>query len=450
MKFKTDFLTLIAVVLAIFCSRANALDWYYNPSFNYTERYTNNLRLLASNIKPAPTTMFISTLSPTLAMGYLEDDSELNTSFNWNQLLYHEQSNLDFSEKLANLNYLFKGEKWIANLAASYGDQATLGSESVQLGITGAGNVAIQVARYTRTLAPSLTYKIDEKNTLNLSGSYANTNYGAHPASGLGFSPYKSSQISLTATHAYSERLSFNLTGSYNNYNAKNNLASSCNYFRLSGHTLIIDPNNPLPCELNYNQNSDTLNAQIGVNYALNETWSANASVGLRETISHTIETFSPTAYGRFNINGSATTIPDSTTQGKTYAIGIVHNYEKGSISFNGNQQLSPASTGTQQNITQFTSTASYNLSETISTSITGSYLVSDTINSSTVTNASVFNRTLTSITPNLRWQWNEDMFLQLNYTYIEQIYTQSKLAATSDSVQLQFIYQPPINRQVK
>jgi hypothetical protein len=192
------------------------------------------------------------------------------------------------------------------------------------------------------------------------------------------------------------------------------------------------------------------LNGQFGVNYALSETWTANASFGLRETISHTLETYTPSAYPPYNINGSANSSPSITSMGKTYALGIVHNYEKGSVTFNGSQQISPATTGSQQQVTQFSSTLSYGLGETLSSSITGSYLISDSINLSNVTNGAFFNRTLTSITPNLRWQWDENMYLQLNYTYIEQIYTQSKLAATSDSVQLQFIYQPHLNRQVK
>ncbi|MGD0961028.1 MAG: hypothetical protein ABSB19_14580 [Methylomonas sp.] len=454
MKIKTDFILLMPV---FFSGTCQALDWYYSPSMTVNERYTDNLRLQIA--PPTPSGNFITTVSPALTGGYIDSNNEFYGNFNWNQLLYHNDPNLDFSEKIGKLFYQYTGERWSANFTGTYGDQASLAAESVQLGAFGSGVIGIQVARYSRFFAPSMTYKLDEKNSLQLSGSYMDTNFGAHPISGLGFSGFISKGLSLTGSHVYSEKLSFNVSGSYSGYSAKNNVPEI---------GAIADLNEPPTCALTqtaciydetlaYRSNSDTYSLQMGMNYAFTETMALNLSVGARRTNSNTSEVLS----NRTVIDGFIVEPPSpqlstftSTINGQNYSGSFSKTFEKGGFSINASQQLSPASTGTQQQVTQFSLSGNYGLSERWSSGFMGTYLTSDTISTLGIggasSNPAAYNRIYVTLAPNIKWQWTPDLTAQLTYTYINQEFTLSHADAYANSLQLQFVYQPILNRQVK
>lgn len=458
MKLKTEVMVLLLLGNS---GSVYAVDWYYSPSVNVTERYIDNLRL---QISPVPRGNFITTLSPSIKGGYIGDESELYGSFNWNQLFYTSQPDLDFGEKIGYLKYLFKGEKFSGNVLANYGAQATLGSEYIQLGATGSGILSpvttfksIQVAQFTRMISPELDYQIDEKNSLQLSGSYIDANFGAHPSVGLSFSDYTSGQGSLTGIHAYSEKLSFNLSGSYSNYQSHNNIPQTLPGGRcgiVNGASVGIYNGN---CNTNlaYQQNSDTYSAQLGFNYAPIETWSFTGSIGMRATQSHTNELTSilPNQLGLNKLLFNPLQISDTNKSGNNYSASVKKQFEKGSLSLAASQILSPASTGTQQQVTTFTLTGNYNFTERWSAGLNTAYLMSDTISTQNNTlsgTPSSYNRTVTSFSPSLQWQWTADVQLQFMYLYIDQNYTATNQTATSNTLQMQFIYQPSINRQVK
>ena len=87
---------LAVICLGSFCMPAYALDWLINPQLDVTERYTDNLRLLIGSHHPGN---LITTLSPSLVLGYIEDNEDFQANLRWNQLLYHDDPNIDFSEK---------------------------------------------------------------------------------------------------------------------------------------------------------------------------------------------------------------------------------------------------------------------------------------------------------------------------------------------------------------
>jgi hypothetical protein len=444
MDIKKEFL---AILLVLCSSVSYAYDWYANPSLALTERYIDNLRLQNPGSLPPIRGNFISTLSPTMTLGYIEDNHELNGGVTINQLLYHDQPSLDFTEVLANMNFSMQNtERWSSGFKASFGDQASLGTESVQLGVNGSGAVSIQLARYTTTLAPNIAYRIDEKNTLQLSANYMSTTYGPHPNQGLGYSPYDNLQATLSGIHAYSERLSLNVSASYSNYNTHNNVPSNCLFY---GFVLRGGPIIPYTCQMAYQQTSNTYSTQAGFNYFFTENLSMNGSVGLRDSAS--VSNLNYTPY--FVPSLPSDSVTNSTVNGKTYALGINQDLEKGNVNISASQQLNPASTGTQQQTTQVLASGRYNLTEQWSTGLNASYLITQSVSSvisPLVSNSAIFNRNLLSISPNLKWDWTPEMSFLLSYTYLDQKYTLSNQTATSNALQLQFVYQPSINRQVK
>lgn len=439
MKFNTK---LLLPALAVFSGNCQAFDWLFEPKFAANERYTDNLRM---QIKPTRDNL-ITTLSPGVLLGYMAENHALNASFNWNELIYHGESELDFSEKLANINQQYTGERFKAELAAQYAIQSSI---NTQLDLDGSGNLQVQVPRTTRSLAPSLTYNLTERNALQFSYNYVDVAFERNEslANNLGYSDYDNQQFSATFIHTYSEVLSFNFTGSYSKFvSASDSTTNSRNSF----------PNRSVTTS--YEQNSTNFLYQGGVQYQYDELTQLAASVGMRQTENETQYSqsviYDPEIPGFFE-NGPVFEIntPPSSASGHVFSLSLNRKTEWGSFSANAGQQLNPSSSGNQQQTTNFSGNLIYNLDERWSTSLTASYLISEATQSFTNSNnGNVVNntRTLSTLTPSLRWRWTPEINLDLSYIYRQQDYSFLNDSAIGNNLQLQFSYQPQINRQVK
>ncbi|QPK64886.1 hypothetical protein IVG45_08095 [Methylomonas sp. LL1] len=445
MKIKTEFLL---PALVLFSNHCQAFDWLLQPDFSATERYTDNLRM---QITPTRDNL-ITTLSPGLLLGYIAENQELKTSFKWNELIYHGESELDFSEKIANASHQFNAERFKTDLSAQYAEQSSI---NTQLDPEGSGNLQIQVPRTTRSVSPGITYNLTEQNAVQLGYNYVDVKFDTTEslADNLGFSDYDNQQFSATFIHTYSERLSFNLTGAYSKFNSSNDSSNSRSFI-----TFIPAP--PFLVGLNqsrttsYEQSSTTLFYQAGLQYLFDEQTQFSLSAGMRETENRTrysqIVTFNP-EYPPYITNPEPTEINDtSTASGHVFSANLTRNSEWGGFTLNAGQQLNPSSSGSQQQSTTFSANLRYNLSERWTTGVTASYLMSESTstlnNNSNISN----NRTYTTLTPNIRWRWTPEINLELSYSYRQQEFDALGQTAIGNNLQLQFSYQPLINRQVK
>lgn len=451
--------------LLVLNNNCPALDWYTQGNAVLTNRYTDNLRLSQNPTRDN----LISTLSPSAIFGFIESNQEFSFKSSLNQFIYYGESNLDFLEKIGTLNYYYRGEKWNTNFVGRYGEESSF---DYQLGVTGSGNLLIQVPRYTLSLSPTFNYNLTEKDSLQITGTYTNLKYGSLPfGSGLGFSPYENDQLSTALTHRYSERLSLNINAGYNKYDANGTFAGNL------APTLVDhnNPNNiyePFAGNTFYQQNSTTLSYQVGFNYKFDEKTTLVANGGIRNSQTHSVNNAewtdpnTPSYYKNCNGNFiyyTSTNTPwltcptalyeqNATTNGKLYSATFTRLFETGDLNLFFNQQLNPASTGSQQQTTQFQLTFNYFLDDRWNVGLNSSYLISKyLLNYSGVTTAvGNNNRTLITIAPNISWKWTPEMNFQLTYTYQDQMFTVQNQSAIGDSVQLQFNYQPLLNRQVK
>lgn len=419
MKIKTDFWL---TALAFASQDIFALDFLLEPDFSIKERYEDNLRLQ----EHPPRDNWITTVSPGLMLGYIAENNELKSNFKWNELIYHGESALDFSEKLGNISHQFKGERFKTDLSASYSEQSSL---TTQLDETGSGDLRIQLPRFSKSISPNLTYSLSEKNSLQLGYSYSDVsfeNVTGQINNSLNFADYTYEQFFATISHAYTERLSFNLSGSYSIYESSNETPG---IFITSG----------------LSQSSTTLNYQAGVQYLFDEKTQLAFSAGIRDTETESVQFRKVTSTGDIFSQSDFS----QNTMGHVFSANFSRGTEWGSFGFNAGQQLNPASTGNQQTTTTFSARLFYNLSERLSTGINASYLQAEavsTLNNSNISN----NRTLTSLSPTFKWRWSDDMNLEFSYSFRQQNLETSNQTAIADSVQLQFSYQPQINRQVK
>ncbi len=462
MNMKTVFL--LPVMILFVNNSCYALDWLLDPGFSFTERYTDNYRL---QITPQPATL-LSTISPSLLLGYVADDNELKTQLNWNELLYLNQANLNFAEKIINVDHAFHAERWNTKLIAKYGEEAAIAS---QLDVNGSGQiVGVQVPRYTRSLIPEFNYQLTERNSLQLSGGYTDVTFGSHPS--VGYTDYTNQLVSAMLTHLYSEKLSFDFSTGYTIYSAgNNNLPNTIagTTYTISGLQVpqtFVNLFTPIPASslsYNYALKSTYINYQLGFRYTYDEKTLFTGSAGIRDVTSHSQYSYNQNPNC---VNGPLPVLPFITqscnipnnqsitfnTLGNIYSLGVKRDFEQGNLNLSANQQISPASTGTLQQTTVINAIGQYQLSDRWSAGLTGMYLksVSTAGTASGTISSTYLNRVFISASPNIQWKWTPDINLQLSYTYMNQVYTVTDQTAVSNGVQLQFVYQPPINRQVK
>jgi len=450
MKFKTEFLL---PALLLFTSNCPALDWLVTPSMTLSQRYTDNLRMLYV----PHSDNFITTISPGLVLGYIEDDNDLKLNLNWNQLEYLGDSSLDFSEKIASLNHTFRRDRWSTGITARYGEESSFGT---QLGENGSGILTVQVPRYSTTISPQISYQFTEKNSLQLSGSYLDVSFGPHPnTGGLSFANYNNESVNATATHKYLPNLSFNFTTSYSLYNANNTIPGTTSLpIQNCPGQLPTNGVFPAACyqsttyQTVYSQTSTTLSYTLGFNYSFDEQTLIAASGGIRNSDTNSGNNVTVDCVKTSVDCGNSNSPYLSTTSGKIYSASITRSFESGNVNLSYNQQLSPASTGSQQQTTQYGASFAYEFTERWSAGLNASYMLSQYVAGygSSPSSYANNNRTITTISPNIKWLWTPEMYFQFSYTYMNQDLVLQNEMATANNLQLQFIYQPQINRQVK
>lgn len=441
MKIKTEFLL---PAMALFSSQCLALDWLFQPYFNANERYADNVTMQQANSVNIISSM-ITTISPSIMLGYQAENNDLKTRFTWNELIYHNASDLDFSEKLLDINHQYQGERFKTSLLAGYHEQSSINTQLVDptLNITGQS----LVPRFTRSIAPSITFFLTEKNSLQFDYSYQDVTFDK-PAGiqSLSYSDYTSQQFSSTLTHAYSERLSFNLVGAYSLFNSSTSFPSNSS-FQVFG----IPINRSV--ETNYDQNSNTFFYQGGLQYAFDELTQLSLSAGMRNTDNKTkfgqTITYDPEIPFLGLSNSTGENNVSSKASGHVFSASLSRKGEWGNASLNAGQQLNPSSSGSQQQTTTVSAQANYNITERWVTGLNANYRLSEYTSILNAVNTAN-NSTYTTVSPNIRWRWTPEINFQLSYTYAQRDYTSREQTATGNNVQLQFSYQPQINRQVK
>lgn len=390
-----------------------ATDYYIDPRFSSTQRYDTNI-----NLRPnPPQANWITTVSPAANFGLRHENGELNSNFTWNQLFYTNQSELDIDEQLFSIDYKHKTERFDWNFKNSYNNRSSLNTEGTVLG----GLNTIQVMTKQLNLAPSVSYSLNELSSLSFDYSYNKTNYDKNKGT-LFRNDYDYHQASGTLTHFYTEQDKLNATLSGSRYK-------------------LVQLEFPTYNEV----------AQLGWQHSFSEQLVTNVSAGMNFSQSQS----SNILFG--NINGTniylnpvtGTFTPDqnfkSSQVGQVFQASINKTFERGSISLIGARNQTPTSQGLQTS-TSLSINNAYTINERWTSGLSASY---SSYESASVSNSSL-NRTYSTISPNINWKWTPEVNLGLSYTFRQQEYERNSQLSQGNTVQLQFTYQPQINRQVK
>ncbi len=416
---------------AMLCASFNcqAYDFYYRPLMNSYERYSSNIYLAT---KPKQGN-WITTLSPGIDWGVRNDNFKVNSNFTWNQLFYTNQTSLDISEQLFSIDYSHAHDRFQWGMDSSYNNQSSLSNSPSNQG-TVLGTSLTQVMSKQLSLAPTVTYALTELSSVTLNYSYNKTDYQKTTNNYL--RNYEYQQLAGSYSHLYTEKDKLNAS--------------------LSGS--IYD--SPSQSILGYGLTTYNTVAQTGWQHSFSEQLVSYLSVGMNYSQSD-LQLQEPQL--RFigylqgkpvfidPVNGLTLTqqylgVNQTTTgMGSVYKASLQKSFEKGSVSVVGSQNQTPTSQGLQTQ-TQLSVTSAYNLTERLSTGISASYAKYD----QTGAQSSFLNRSLSSISPNLNWQWTREVNVGLSYSYVQQNYQNSNQSAQNNTLQLQLSYQPQLNNQVK
>ena len=410
---KKCFLVSLTLCASLTCQ---AEGYYLKPVFSANERYLSNLFM-----RPVPLQdNWITTLSPGVNFGILNENGDLNSNFTWNHLFYTNQSELDIDEQLFNVAYQHKNiERLQWGFDGSYNNRSSLNTEGTVNGL-----VFTQVMSKQLSLAPSVSYNVDELSTLSLDYSYNKTTYEKNRNSFL--ANYDYHQVSSTFNHHYTEFDQMNVTLSSSRYNTQV-------------------------------QNLTTFNhvAQLGWQHSFSEQLVAYVSGGMNYSQAESTQQIpahcvfdlslvnSPCSPFRLEPASEITT--KKSGFGKVFRASIQKSFERGSVSLIGSQNQTPTSQGlqTQQ---QLAINTTYTINERWSTGLSASYSSYEVTGQQNGSS----NRTLYSISPNIRWKLSPEINVGLSYSFGQQKFQGGNQPSQGNTVELQFSYQPQINHQVK
>jgi hypothetical protein len=274
------------------------------------------------------------------------------------------------------------------------------------------------------SFAPTVSYSLDERSSVELDYSYEKVTYEKNENSFL--ADYDYHQASGTYNYLYTEHDKLNMTLSSSRYKT------------------------PLQSQTNFNHV-----AQLGWQHSFSEKLVAYVSGGLNYSQVETTQQIPAHCSNPFLTQlgcqfFSLPYIPASeiTTKksgiGKVFRASLQKSFEQGSVSLVGLQNQTPTSQGLQTQ-TQLSISGAYTINERWTSGLTAGY----TSYEQTGQQNSSLNRTYYSISPNINWKWTPEINLGLTYTFREQDF-KSGSQASGNTVQLQFTYQPQTNYQVK
>ncbi len=378
-----------AILCASFTCQAN--DYFFQPVISSSERYTSNLLL-----RPTSTGNWISKLSPGFNVGLRSDNINLKSNFTWNQLFYTNNSALNISEQLFNIDYEHRRGRLQWGLDAYFNHQSSLNNLNTVQGLA-----FTQVMVKQLNIAPTVSYALNELSSVSLNYSYTNAAY--EKSQNIILSNYDYQQLSSTFTHLYTEHDKLNATVSGSRYKIPTRGLTTFNEV-----------------------------GQLGWQHSFNEQLVTYVSAG---------------------INYSQSELQSTTITTNTHGIGgvfqasVQKSFEKGSIALVAAQNQTPTSQGLQTQ-SQLTLTPTYAITERWSSSLSANYSMYKMPAAHNGPNN--LDRTYASVNPNINWKWTPEINVGLTYTYRQQEYKNSNQLRQDNGIQLQITYQPQTNNQVK
>lgn len=373
------------IVIAALSSAAlfnvQAAEWSLTGGLNPSLTYDDNVFMRESNKLGD----YHATMTPTLKMAYETDRSEVSLSTGYVMDRYDTSSHLDNDDPFFNLNTAYKTQRSTWGLGLEFSERSSRSDAADDT-----GDFETNSTYTTKSISPSFSYQLTERDALSLSASYSEKTYST-----TDFSDSKNRSLSSHWQHQFTER-----------FNGGVSLSASNN--KSTGLLELTD--------------DDTYNLSLTSNYKLSEIWDINGSVGVNQLNSQQTNLFGAT---------------DKTkSTGPSLSINVSYKTDVDQANLSISRSISPSSTGDVNEQDKISMGWSRPVSETLTASIQASYQTTD----SAVESGSDERENI-DISPSINWQYSPDTTLSLSYNYRQQKESALNTNASSNAVMLTFNY---------
>ena len=385
---KTSQAVFVGLAILLLPHVSTALEWSAQPSVTVGSTVNDNI-----NLVPGPhDTVWASTISPQVTLNASSARSTSSGRAQINRLDYFSNSALSRTDGLLDLTFTRQYERSQLSLAGNLTRDSTLESELIQTGV-----VTTRAQRTSRTLDPTWSYFITERDVINFGYSYLDVSYGNATTGGL--LNYTEEDPSVVLTHAFSEKNKLNLSLSYSNYKSLNpvSLATNTSQYRFT-----------------------TTSAQMGFSRELSETLSVSLMAGVHKTDSSII---SQDCLFVFNIcfPDPNLTETNSSNTGSLFKLTLQKAFESSQITSELSRSLQPTADGGEVQTDRLLGGYNAKLSQTVSGSLNMSLYKTQASTGSRTSNNSRYY----SISPALSWQitewWSANAFYARSVSKPEQ-----------------------------
>ncbi len=322
--------------------------------------------------------------SPTVVLGHALENTSSSLSLGYKLDRYTSLSELDTENPFARLNSNYQWERSSVGLNASYVEDTTRTDAE-----NDTGDFTTQSIVKTKTLAPSYSYQLTERDNLSLNGTYTEREYST-----TDFSDNETKSLTMGWQRQYTERLNGGVSATVSNYKSEG---------------------------VNSSSENDNYNLSLTAGYQWSETWQFSGQVGVRQLKSE------QTSFGVTDKNNSS---------GSSFNFSASHQTELDNITVSISRALSPSSSGDVNEQQGLTVNWSRQLADTLTANLSASY--QETTSASEDSNDD--KRENISFSPSLRWQFERNLGLNLTYNYREQKET-DQADVDGNAVSLTLIY---------
>ena len=354
---------ILFALMMVACSQvAQAAEWSLTSTLNPSATYDDNV-FLRENAQSS--THYA--MSPTITGSRTVENSDISLSLGYQIDRYTSLPSINDTENpFIRLNSYYNAERSQYGLSASYVE-----STSRSTALLETGDFATQSIYRSRTISPSYSYQLTERDSLSLNGSYSE-----RLSSSTQLSDTETKSISAGWQRQLSERLSAGVTAAIYNYKS-------------DGLTLLTD--------------DDDYNLSTTFNYALSELWNISGAVGLRKLKGQ-----------RKSVTIGITTNDNSS--GTTLDFSAIRTDDINSYSITASRALIPTGRGDVNQNDSLSVSWAHHISDQLTANLVGSYYQS----TSAIDNSNNKRKNI-NISPSLRWQLERNLSLNVNYTYRKQ-----------------------------
>lgn len=361
-------------------SLAYAGEWTLTPKVNPSFEYDDNVLMRTSNERGSS----IIEVSPSLETQFETEKLSFTSDVGYNVQRYSSLSYLNESNPFVNLKLGETLERASWAVSAKYNKDSTRNNAADDT-----GDFTTQSIVTTRSVSPSYSYLLTERDTISLSGQYSERTYSTND-----YGDNETYNLALNWLRRYSEKLSYGINFSSRNYKSDSASVST---------------------------DSDDYSLSLTLDYLFNEQLTVSGSVGAR--------------YVNGEQNYSDVGIRHYSDLGQFLDIKLNKSLERDRLSLGLSRTVSPSSTGQVNEIDKISVSYSHDITEKLVGNLNSSYQ-----ETRSATEEDNDKRENIDFTSSLNWHVDEKLQLKLSYKYRKQTQT-NRDDADSNRIMLSLDY---------